>query len=77
MSQAGDILDYLNRNGSITRAEAFYELGIAELSARIIDLEGKGHAIPRERIQVEARNGRKCTVTKYLQPSKQKCLIFG
>lgn len=68
MSQIQDILNYLERNGSITRLQAFTDLGVAELSARIIDLEQKGFHIPRKRIQVTARNGRKCHVTKYQRP---------
>ncbi len=39
MSQRVDLIDYLNRQGSITRAHAFSELGIAELSSRVGELE--------------------------------------
>ena len=72
MTQKADILNYLESHGSITRLEAFTECGVAELSARIIDLENDGYQIPRETVEVEARNGRKCRVTKYKAPTIQR-----
>lgn len=35
MSQKIEVIDYLRRHGSITRWQAFRDLGIAELSSRI------------------------------------------
>ena len=46
-SQANRLLEWLQSGKSITRLEALVELGIFELSARIIDLEGEGYVIPR------------------------------
>ena len=66
MTQKADLLDYLQHNGSITRLEAFRDLGIAELSSRIGELEANGYVIPRRRIVVTARNGRRCNVTQYM-----------
>ena len=64
-TQKRDIFDYLNRNGSITRMEAFSQLGICELSSRIGELEKNGYVFHRERKSDKARNGRKWTVTQY------------
>lgn len=50
---------------SITRLGAFNELGIVELSARIIDLEKIGYKISRTRILVTNRYGEKVRVMKY------------
>jgi hypothetical protein len=69
MSQKADLVDYLNRHGSITRAHAFLELGIAELSSRVGELEAEGFVVPREMIEVTARNGRKCRVMQYQRPT--------
>jgi len=68
MSQKADLLEYLNANGKITRLNAFTELGIAELSARVIDLEAEGYVVPRRMTEVTARNGRKCRVMQYRRP---------
>ncbi len=69
MTQKVDVLEHLNTYGSLTRLEAFTELGIAELSSRIGELEKEGFVVPRETIEVFARNGRKCRVTRYLRPT--------
>ena len=67
-TQKQDLKNWLDEKGKITRAEAFYDLGIAELSARIIDIESEGFIVPREMIEVKARNGRKCRVMQYGRP---------
>jgi len=73
-TQNADLLNYLMHYGSITRATAFYEIGITELSSRIGELSDKlvliGMKIPREPITVTAKNGRKARVTQYLRPKK-------
>lgn len=71
-TQKQDILNYLNKHGSITRIDAIYQLGIIELSARIGELEKdllKEHRyIPRENYTGIAKNGRKYTSTRYYVP---------
>lgn len=64
-TQAERLLEYLQAGNSITRLDAFNALGIVELSARVIDLEHKGHKINRERITVQNRFGEDVRVTKY------------
>lgn len=68
VSQKCDVIEYLRRHGSITRWQAFRDLGIAELSARICELTREGFDIPRETVPVVARNGRVVRVTEYRAP---------
>ena len=70
MTQKTDVAEWLMNKGTLTRLEAFTELGVAELSARIIDLESEGYEIPRKTVEVTARNGRKARVTQYQRPTK-------
>lgn len=64
-SQANRLLEWLQSGKSITRLEALVELGIFELSARIIDLEGEGYVIDRQRIKVTNRYGETARVAEY------------
>ena len=69
MNQKQIVLDHMKRNGSITRLDAF-RLGIAELSARIIDLEKDGYVIPRSTVTVRKSNGKDAKVKRYsISPS--------
>lgn len=45
MSQNDMILDYLQKNGSITQAEAISRFGCYRLGARIWELKQRGHKI--------------------------------
>ena len=74
MTQKADLLEYLQMRGEITRLQAFVDLGIAELSARVIELEGDGWIIPRRTVTVTARNGRKCKVMQYGRPVRKDAL---
>lgn len=66
-TQAKRLLGYLARKQgvTITRLEAYQELGIVELSARVIDLEHEGYTIDRERISVLNRFNETCRVMRY------------
>lgn len=70
-TQKADILHFLNRHGSLTRMQAFTELGICELSSRIGELEKEGYHFPREWMDGRAKNGRRWRVVKYLRPSRE------
>lgn len=67
-SQKQDLLDWFATHGSITRIQAFNELGICELSSRIGELEQMGYVIPRKPKKGQAPNGRKWVVTEYFAP---------
>ena len=68
MTQCERLLDYLNENGTITRGEAFDFLGIAELAARINELERRGYRFERERRKVPTRFAGDVWVTEYSLP---------
>lgn len=45
MSQKEMILEYLQKNGSITQAEAISQFGCFRLGARVWELKQRGHQI--------------------------------
>lgn len=59
------VLDYMKRNGGITAAEAFLEIGVGRLAARIHDLKEDGVSIEREMIEVEKKDGTTAEVARY------------
>lgn len=50
MNQCERILKYLDEHGSITRAEAMSECGIANFTARVSDLRRDGVALDVETV---------------------------
>lgn len=52
------VLEFIKNAGSITAKEAFTELGITRLSARIFDLRKAGEKIVQERKFYTTRDGR-------------------
>ena len=71
-SQASRLLDYLKRFGSVTTWEAFQELGITRLSARIFEIKERGYSIKTESIKSKNRFGEPVHFNKYslLEESK-------
>ena len=65
MKQRERLLEHLKTGASIDRLSALTELGIFELSARIIDLEDRGHRISKERKTVINRWNEKIRVVEY------------
>jgi hypothetical protein len=64
-TQKQDLLDYLRRRGSVTRIEAFHDLGICELSSRIGELQKDGWRFDRNDRKGVSKNGRHWIVTEY------------
>lgn len=64
MSQCDRLLSRLKR-GPITPMEAWSELGIYRLGARVFDLKASGHDIDRELVPVSNRFGEECRVAQY------------
>ena len=64
MSQCDRLLSRLKR-GPITPMEAWSELGIYRLGARVFDLKASGHGIDRELVPVSNRFGEECRVAQY------------
>lgn len=64
-SQTNRLLDYLKQFKSITTWEAFQELGITRLSARIFEIKEKGYLIKTESITSKNRFGDSVHFNKY------------
>lgn len=65
MTQAERVMKYLDEFHSISSWEAFRDLGITRLAARISDLESKGINFVRTREAVENRYGEQTYYTRY------------
>lgn len=65
MNQQNRILDYMQRHGGITAAEAFQHLGVMRLSARIKDLKEDGIEIVTQSIESVNRYGEKVRFARY------------
>ena len=59
------ILKYMQDYGSITPVEAFRDLGVMRLGARIYDLEQEGVRIAHERESSTNRMGEKVSYSRY------------
>ncbi|HIQ90735.1 MAG TPA: helix-turn-helix domain-containing protein [Candidatus Coprosoma intestinipullorum] len=64
-TQAERVLEYIKRFGSITTLEAFRDLGVTRLSARIFELRNKGLNIDSTSVTSKNRYGETCTYAKY------------
>lgn len=65
MTQCEKIKNYMNHFGSITTMEAFVDLGITRLSARIMEIERQGIKIDRKTEYSKNRFGDKVHYTRY------------
>lgn len=57
ISQKDRILTWLHDNGSITSWEAYEELGITQLGARVFELKELGYKFSKETKQAKNRYG--------------------
>lgn len=58
-TQCEKILEYIRRFGSITSWQAYADLGITQLAARIWNLKEKGYVFKTERVHCKNRLGEK------------------
>lgn len=65
MTQEQKILKYITDYGSISPLEAFRDLGIMRLSARIHDLESAGYIFEHCREKGKNRYGEDISYTRY------------
>ena len=65
MTQCERVVQYANRFGSITTWDAFKDLGITRLSARIHDLKKKGYVIEKKREVSKNRLGETVYYDRY------------
>lgn len=71
MTQKERLLKWFWDYGSITRAEAFTELGIVEMPARICELERMGYLFDKETVLKKNRYGENVCFTKYTLIGRQ------
>ena len=65
MTQKDRILEYIRNFGSITSWEAYKDLGITQLGARIFELEDRGYRFKKETVESKNRYGEKVQFKKY------------
>lgn len=63
--QCGRLLDYLEDHVSITPSQAWKELGIYRLSARVFDLRSMGYDIETNRKEVFSPFGESTYIAEY------------
>ena len=65
VTQKEMILKYLQDFGSISSWDAYAELGITQLGARIFELKEKGYIFKKERVKKLNRYGKEIAFDKY------------
>lgn len=65
MTQNEKVLAYIKEFGSISTFEAFSELGITRLAARIYELSEAGYDFDRETVKTTNRLGEAISYTRY------------
>lgn len=65
MTQKDRILEYIRNFGSITSWEAYKDLGITQLGARIFELEDRGYRFKKETVESKNRYGEKVQYKRY------------
>lgn len=69
MTQKDRVLRYIKDFGSITSIQAAVDLGITQLSARIVELERMGYVFNKEMCFGQNRYGERTHWMKYSFPS--------
>lgn len=57
ISQTDKVLRFIQANGSITSMQAFYNLGVTRLAARIANLRERGVGIESKTVSGKAKDG--------------------
>lgn len=65
MKQTDRIKQYIEKHGSISSLEAFQQLGITRLAARVADMEADGIHFKRVSEETTNRYGDKVRYTRY------------
>lgn len=65
MNQNQMILDYIEKNGSITALDAVYKLGVTRLSARVYDLNNAGFTVKKAMERGTNRFGEEVNFARY------------
>lgn len=64
-TQAERVIEFIEKHGSITDLDAFSDLGVRRLSARIFELRAKGNQIISSPEKITTRYGTKTTIARY------------
>lgn len=64
-TQKDRILDYMDEFGSISALEAFRDLGVSQLSARLVELEKRGYRFNKKQESSTNRYGERVYYTRY------------
>ena len=64
-AQAHRLLTHLTTGATIHRLSALIDLGIFELSSRVIDITNAGHIVSKNRVSIINRFGEKTSVMEY------------
>lgn len=73
ITQVDRVLAYMRDFGSITQLEAFKDLGVMRLGARIYDLRRRGHTILSRQVSSKNRYGQTVFYSQYwLKEQEQK-----
>ncbi len=65
MNQRQRVLEYINEFGSITALDAVRDLGVLQLSARLVELERRGYRFNKKQESSLNRYGEKVYYTRY------------
>lgn len=57
MTQTDKVLRFIQANGSITSMQAFHNMGVTRLAARIADLRKRGVGIVSKTVSGKAKDG--------------------
>ena len=65
MTQASRVLTWLQGGNTITTLDAFRELGITRIAARIFELKEQGHEVSKRTLKVTNRFDEVCHIAEY------------
>ena len=71
MTQCQEILNYMEREGSITPLDALREFGCMRLASRITDLKRQGYPIARKMETSKNRAGKSVRYARYSLVAEQ------
>ena len=74
MTQSERVLKYLEDGKKLTCLNAFEELGITQVAARVFELKEKGHDIKTNRRKVTNRYNEICSVAEYYMEKRYERL---
>lgn len=72
MNQQEMVIEYMTDFGSITPMEAFANLGVTRLSAKIYDLKREGYIFDEKRETIVNRYGKKVSYKRFWIKEKPK-----